>query len=410
MMQRTLTTSPRPTIIDHVRRSAAIASLVTLALLLVACSQSARDDAAATDTAQRDSAVQHDGAASRDGGRAARSYQLGFSALPPTLSDEGYLAAFDFAAQHADVLLIQRAPAWADFLPGATPSTKLRAATAAERDALRARGLQLFIALDPFDPAARERLAAPPRGYEDRTFADPALRQAFVTEAKYLGLNHQPAYFSLGTEINATFERDPAQYQRFLAAYQEAYAAVKSVSPRTQVFVTFQYEQLLGVIPWDPPHAPRWELLRDFEGRLDLFALTSYPSFAYAVARKAPSDYYRQARSHTALPIAFASVGYASTPGRDGLNSSTASEQRRFLERLLQDADELAAPLLVWFAARDADYLSAPPNDLIASIGLRAVDGQAKEAWPLWEEAARRPYDPAITAQRPPPVPASTRP
>ncbi len=397
MMQCTLTTPTAATKIIDVRFLAALTLLAPLALLLAACST----PAPAPDAAP---------APQRDNAGAARSFRLGFSALPPTLSDEGYNAAFDLAARYGDVLLIQRAPAWADFLPGATPSTKLRTTTAAERDAVRARGLQLFIALDPFDPAARERLASPPRGYEDRTLADPALRQAFVTEAKYLALNHQPAYFALGTEINATFERDPAQYQRFLAAYQEAYAAVKSVSPRTQVFVTFQYEQLLGVIPWDPPHAPRWELLRDFEGRLDLLALTSYPSFAYAVARKVPADYYRQARSHTTLPIAFASVGYASTPGRDGLNSSTAAEQRRFLQRLLQDADELATPLLVWFAGRDADYLSAPPNDLIAAIGLRAADGQPKEAWPLWEEAARRPYDPAITAQRPPAAPVSTRP
>jgi hypothetical protein len=338
--------------------------------------------------------------AARDSAGPARSFQLGFSALPPALTDEGYGAAFDLAARHADVLLIQRAPSWSEFLPGATPSARLRAATAAERDAARARGLQLFLALDPFDPAARERLAAPPHGHQDATFAHPDLRQAFVTEAKYLALNYQPAYFALATEINATFERDPAHYARFLTAYREAYAAVKSVSPRTQVFVTFQYEQLLGVIPWDPPHAPRWELLRDFEGRLDLFALTSYPSFAYAVARKLPPDYYRQARDHTALPIAFASVGFASEPGRDGFNSSTAPEQRRFLQRLLQDADDLAAPLLVWFVGRDAGYLNTPPQDLIASIGLRSADGQPKEAWPLWEQAARRPYDSGIAQRR----------
>lgn len=331
---------------------------------------------------------------------APRGYHLGFSAVPPSLSDAGYQAAFDLAGSYADVLLIQRAPSWADFLPGATPSERLRATTASEREAARQRGLQLFLALDPFDPAARERLANPPPGLEERDLGDPALRQAFVAEAKYLALNYRPAYMALGMEVNSTYEREPAQYQRFAEAYREAYIAVKSVSPQTKVFVTFQFEQLMGVIPWDPPHAPRWELLDDFTGRLDVFAITSYPSFTYSVARKVPPEYYRQIREHTQLPIAFAAVGFSSAPGREGVNSSTAPEQRRFLQRLLADAEDLSSPLVVWFIGRDASYLKVQPYDLVAAIGLRDLEGAPKEAWMLWEEAARRPYDPVAAAAR----------
>jgi hypothetical protein len=86
-----------------------------------------------------------------------RAFRIGFSALPATLTDEGYQAAFDLAAEHGDVLLIQRAPAWTEFMGGATPSARTRAQTVSERDNARARGLQLFMALDPFDPAARGR-------------------------------------------------------------------------------------------------------------------------------------------------------------------------------------------------------------------------------------------------------------
>ena len=323
-----------------------------------------------------------------------RTYRLGFSSMPAQLTDQAYLDAFDLAANFGDTLLIQRAPSWADFLPGSKPSESLERRTIGERDAIRERGLQLLFALDPFDPTERGRLATLPPGFEGADLSDPALRQAFVAEAKFIALNYRPAYFALGTEVNAAFEHDPGGYAAFVDAYAEAYDVVKEASPETLVFVTFQYEQLLGLILWEPPHAPRWELFDDFDGRLDLLALTTYPSFVYAVARKVPPLYYVQVREHSPLPIAFASVGYASAPGREGLNSSTAAEQRRFLQRLLRDADELRSPLVVWFAGRDPAFAQAPPLDLLASIGLRSAGDEPKEAWPTWVETANRPYDP----------------
>ena len=335
-----------------------------------------------------------------------RAYRLGFSAVPVELNDASYTAAFDLAAEYGEVLLVQRAPAWSDFLPGADVSSGTRQAAANEREAATVRGLELFVALDPFDTATRDRLAALPAGYEDRGFDDARLQQAFVAEAAFIALNERPAYLALGMEVNTVYERNPSLYEQFVAVYRSAYEAVKEASPETRVFVTFQYEQLLGVVPWEPPHTPRWELLADLEAQLDLFAITSYPSFAYPVARKVPPLYYRQIREHTELPVAFAAVGYASAPGREGLNSSTPAEQRRFLQRLLQDADELGAELLIWFAGRDPAFASSPPYDLLSSIGLRSATDVVKEAWLVWEAAARRPYDPAAAAALlPPPSP-----
>ena len=331
----------------------------------------------------------------------ARPYRLGFSSLPAELSDAASLDAFDLAANYGEVLLIQRPPSWADFLPGAVLSEALREITIAERSAVADRGLLLMLALDPFDAADRGRLAALPPGYEGETLAHPDLRQAFIAEAKYIALNYRPAYLVLGTEVNVAFERDPDGYRAFVDAYREAYGVVRAASPETLVLVSFQYEQLLGLIPWEPPHVPRWELLDDFAGANDLFAITTYPSFAFAVARKVPPLYYSQIGEHVQGPLAVVSAGYASAAGREGLNSSTPAEQRRFLQRLLRDADELGVTLLVWFAGRDPAFATEPPFDLLASIGLRTADDRPKEAWPAWAEAAARPYDPAAAASPP---------
>ena len=320
-----------------------------------------------------------------------RSYLLGFTATPAELTDESYRAAFDFAAMYGEVIVVPRAPRWAAFLPGSDEVDDLAARTVSEREAASSRGLALVVALDPFDPADRGRLAALPAGYEGRDLSDPALRRAFVEEARYVASNERPAYLSLASEINSTFERDPTAYRQFTAAYREAYLAVKEVSPETQVFVAFQYEELLGVVPWRPPHVPRWELLEDYRDRLDLLALSSFPSFAYAVARKVPPDYYSQIADRIQAPIAFLSVGFASTPGRDGVNSSTEPEQRRFLARLLEDADALGVELVVWYLGRDPRYEVAPPADLLASTGLRNAEDTPKEAWAIWEAASRRP-------------------
>ncbi len=320
-----------------------------------------------------------------------RSYRLGFTATPAELTDESYVAAFDLAARYGEVIVVPRAPRWASFLPGGAEDDALVALTVSERQAAAARGLALVVALDPFDPADRGRLAALPAGYEGRDLSDPALRRAFVEEARYVAANQRPAYLSLASEINSTFERDPTAYRQFTALYREAYRAVKEVSPETRVFVTFQYEELLGVVPWLPPHVPRWELVADFRDRLDLFALSSFPSFAYAVARKVPPDYYTRAADRVGLPIAFLPAGFASSPGRDGVNSSTEPEQRRFLVRLLGDADALGAELVVWYLGRDPRYDVARPADLLASTGLRDAEDAPKEAWAIWEQAAKRP-------------------
>jgi hypothetical protein len=320
-----------------------------------------------------------------------RAYRMGFSALPATLTDAAQTESFDLGARYGDVLLIQRPVAWSEFAAGGTPSTRTRAETASERDNAQARNLRLFVALDPFDPADRGRLASPPVGSETHDLGDPTLRSALVA----------PAYLAIGVEVNSTYERNPTQYRKFVDAYREAYDAVKASSPGTLVFPTFEYEQLLGLVPWEAPHPPRWELLNDFAGHSDVAGIATYPSFTYSVARKVPPDYYRQISDHTKLPVAFASAGYASALGRDGVNSSAPGEQRRFLQRLLSDADALASPLVVWFLRQDANYLNMPPFDLFQSIGLVAMNGQQKEAWPIWEQASKRPYDPSTPPREP---------
>jgi len=329
----------------------------------------------------------------------ARSFLVGFSSIPGELTEKAYLGTYDLAANQGEALLIQRPPAWADFLPGASVSQALRDQTLAEQRAAELRGLRLVYVLDVFDPNGRQRLQGLPPSHAGLTLADDDLRQALRADALFVARNVQPAYLVIGHEVNVTFEHNSEAYQQFVEIYAETYDALQEASPETRILTSFQYEELLGVIPWLPAHAPRWELFNDFEGRLDVLGITSYPSFAFAVARKVEPFYYRQIREHTDLPIAFVSTGYASGTGREGINASTPAEQRRYLQRLFDDADRLGSPLLIWLLARDLSYATGPPEDLVASLGLMEVDGSPKEAWPAWESAAVRPYNPTKAEQ-----------
>ena len=323
-----------------------------------------------------------------------RAYRLGFSDVPWALTDLATRQTYDLAANYGEVIVVQRPPSWADFVPGARASDATRLELTTIRDAAKSRDLRVAIVLDPFDPTARDRLQRLPVNYAGKDLSQPELRQAFVQEAVFIAKTLRPAYLVLGNEVNATFERNPGTYLAFVATYKEAYDAVKAASPETLVFPSFQYEELLGVIPDLPPHPPRWQLLKDYQGKMDLLGITTFPSFAFNVARKVPPTYYSAIREQTPLPIAFIGVGYASGPGRDNLNSSTPAEQRRFLQRLFEDADALASPLVVWFAERDLSFATAPPYDLLASLGLRDIGDRPKESWPLWEAASNRKYDP----------------
>lgn len=380
----------RPTSRQHRRfRAAGLGAAALIgALVLAACGSGDASDAtieAATPALE-----------TPDPAGPPRPFLLGFSAAPAQLTEAGYRDALNLAARYGEVLLIQRAPAWRSFLPGAAIEPDFAAATQADQEALAELGLQLAYGLDVFDPAARGRLSGLPERYAGQDLENPDLRAAFLAQARFIALNYRPAYLALGVEVNAAFEANPDGYLAFADVYREAYEEVKAISPDTQVLVTFQYEQLLGLVPWEPPHAPRWELLADFT--LDVVGLTTYPSFVYSVARKVPPEYYAQLTERTDRPIAFMSAGYASAAAREGLNSSTPAEQRRFLERLLTEAEELQAPLLIWFASRDLDFAQSAPLDLLSSIGLRTAGDEPKEAWPSWEAAATRPYERRIEA------------
>ena len=328
-----------------------------------------------------------------------RSFMMGISTLPRELNGKAYAETFDLAAANGEMVLIQRTPPWADFVPGADISEAVAMTTASERDAVSNKRLRLFFAIDPTDGSTgRDRLAGLPASMAGKDFSDPDVRSAFLTYAQYVAINYHPAYLALGVEMNLYSQKNKADFDNFKSLYFEAYDRVKEASPDTQVTVTFQYEDLQGKLPTEDKHFPAWQLVKAFDAKMDVAAISTYPSFVYARASDIPANYYRQLRGFTEKPIVIADMGYASAAGVQGINSGTEQEQAAFVTRALMEAQELKMPFVIWFAGWDPAYAKDTPFGVFQHIGLLREDGSEKPAWGPWADAARRPYAEPVPA------------
>jgi hypothetical protein len=324
----------------------------------------------------------------------SRSFMMGFSSLPRELNADAYADAIEFADRHGDMVLIQRSVPWQDFTPGAEISDETARNTASEIDEIDDNDLRLFFAIDPTDGATgRDRLSNLPVSLAGKRFDDADVRAAFVSYAEYVALNYKPDYMALGVEMNLYYAQNQEDFENFETLYAQAYEAVKAKSPGTQVTVTFQYEDLQGLLPREDRHFAEWQLLDAFEPRTDFTAISTYPSFAFPNAAAIPQNYYSQLTAFTHKPIAIAEMGYSTTIGAQGVNNGTEEDQSAFVDRILDEAQALDMPFVVWFAIWDPTYARDTAFGAFQSIGLLRDDDSEKPAWQHWETNARRPYE-----------------
>jgi len=326
--------------------------------------------------------------ATTDAGAAPRAFQLGVSSLPVEASEAAYAKAFALAGQLGEVVLIQRAPPWADFVPGGSISPRTERLTRIERDLARQNDLRLLLAIDPTSPSDRGQLAGLPPSLVGRDFSDKDVRASFIAYSKYMALNYKPAYMAIGVEVDLFYaRRGSAAFRNFVSLYFEAYDAVKEVSPNTLVFATFQYENLLGILGGGPPEQPAWSLVDSFQPKLDLLAISTFPGSSFENLGDMPSGFYDELADHGDKPVVFFSAGWASQEA--GGDDDTS--QFAYLYRLFAAADSLRSPFLIWFVARDPEV--SPDDGLgpLARMGLYDASGKPKDALRVWNSNLSRP-------------------
>jgi hypothetical protein len=324
---------------------------------------------------------------------------FGFFPSPPEATFEAILNHFEALGEHADFILMQPNIPWEDFVDGVEGESQAREDIRNQTILSSQNDLGWIVVVDPLNGLNRTEFMGLPKNW-DAEFANPAVRAAFKNFTLWVVRELQPRYLGLASEINTYLDNHPEDVEHYMSLYAETYDLVKSESPDTQVFVTFQWDDLNNMFAQASEGRPagqtNWDQIEAFEPRLDLWVISSYPYFVFPTGAEIPADYYTPLLNHTDKPLAVAEGGWSSQP----IGAAPGDEQSQ-VDYLRAIHDQLGDRLSFWvylilsdlnmdslgeamkeqgMSDRDADTLG-----FFVSTGLREWDGTPKPALEVWD-------------------------
>ena len=331
-----------------------------------------------------------------DSGRTA----YGFFPSPPEVSLESIFKLYEDMGDHGDFVLIQQNTAWEDFVSGVEGGSQTRTDLINQVKLARQNDIEYIFVIDALNGLNRREFIGLPAGWE-ASFANPDVRSAYRNYALWVVDTFHPRYLGLASEINTYMDAYPDDAPNFVSLYNEIYALVKAEAPETQIFVSFQWDDLNNMFP-QPEEGNRqkfdvnWEQIEAFEPNLDLWVISSYPYFVFPSGAEISTDYYSPLLLRTSKPLAIAEGGYSTQAV--GFAQSTPEDQVAYLNAL---HTQLGPRLAFWVNTLLNDFnldsyaeqMKADgrnPNDALALgnfayIGLREFDGTAKPALQVWD-------------------------
>jgi hypothetical protein len=328
-----------------------------------------------------------------DSGRTA----FGFFPTPPEVNILSVWNTYRSIARHGEVVLIQQEVAWDEFRGGIDgPSARI--------DDIRSQvtmawqnGLEPVFVVDPLNGLDRREFADLPPDLAGAGFGHPAVRSAFQNFALRIAGDFHPRYLGLASEINTYADAHPEDFPNFLSLYRETYRKIKNESPGTQVFVTFQWEDINNANRWAvaDDESIDWDRIEAFEPDLDLWVISSYPFVAFDSAAEIPEDYYASLLQRTEKPLAVGEGGFGSIDIEPFHGSPR--DQTLYLNAI---HDQIGKRLAFWIYLILDDFnmdsygeyfrnkgLGEEADTLLffSVVGLRERDGSPKEALAVWD-------------------------
>ena len=324
---------------------------------------------------------------------------MGFFPSPPQMTLESVLAHFKHLGEHGDVVLVQNPPDWVSFLAGVEGESQKRTDIVNQITLARQNGLEPIFVADPLNGLNRREFGELPAGWTP-SFGNADVRTAFSNYVLWIVRTFEPRFIGLASEINTYADAFPDDYPNYVSLYHELYAQIKAEAPDTQVFVTFQWEDLNNLVGGSnegrAAQATNWEQVEVFEPDLDLWVISSYPFVAYPDGAALPDDYYTPLLARTDKPLAVAEGGLPSVSkppiagseaGQvDYLNAVHTQLGPRlsfWIYLLLADLDPDS-----WGQATSQNGLSdrdANTLGYFVSVGLTSADGTPKPALAVWD-------------------------
>ena len=322
----------------------------------------------------------------------------GFFPSPPEVTLQSVIDTYKAIGQHGDVVLLQQNVPWADFV--ASSETKSQAITDIHNQYVLAHqnGLEVIFVVDPLNGLNRREFLGLPSGWK-ASFANPDVRAAFTNFTLRIMREFHPHYLGLGSEINTYEDTHPDDFFNYLSLYQEVYALVKAEAPETQIFVTFQWEELNNLMPsvaHGQPYQANWNQVEQFEPELDVWAISSYPFVVFHDGSAIPSNYYTPLLSRTSKPLAVAEGGFTSAPV--GTFPGNPQSQVDYLNAIHSQigGDRLAFWIYLLINDFNLDSYAHTMNSrgqrndvntlgMFASVGLTQADRTPKPALMVWD-------------------------
>ncbi len=324
---------------------------------------------------------------------------MGFFPSPPQMTLESVLTHFEHLGEHGDVLLVQNPPDWVSFLAGVEGESQKRTDIINQITLAQQNGLEPIFVADPLNGLNRREFGELPSGWTP-SFGNADVRTAFSNYVLWILRTFKPRYLGLASEINTYADAFPDDFPNFISLYDELYAQIKAEAPDTQVFVTFQWEDLNNLVVGGnegrAAYATNWEQVEAFEPNLDLWVISSYPFVAFPDGAALPDDYYTPLLARTDKPLAVAEGGLPSVSqdpfvgseeGQvDYLNAVHAQLGQRlsfWIYLLLADLDPDS-----WGPAMSQNGLSDQDANTLGyfvSVGLTTADGSSKPALAVWD-------------------------
>ncbi|HVM72362.1 MAG TPA: hypothetical protein VMT91_11440 [Anaerolineales bacterium] len=323
----------------------------------------------------------------------------GFFPSPPEVSVQSVIDTYKAIGQHGEVVLLQENIPWSDFAKGAEVASSSLTDIHNQYILAHQNGLDVIFVVDPLNGLNRSQFQGLPFGWK-ASFANPQIRAAYTNFTMRIVREFQPRYLGLASEINSYADAHPEDFPNFLSLYKTVYDQVKSEAPDTQIFVTFQWEELNALIPQvahgRTPRQIDWEQVRIFEPRLDVWAISSYPFIVYQGGADIPADYYTPLLTQTSKPLAVAEGGYSSAPV--GLTPGTTKDQVDYLNAIHTQIGGDRLAFWIYLLVNDLNPASyakfmkqngqgADVNTLgmFASVGLTESDRTPKPALAIWD-------------------------
>ena len=201
---------------------------------------------------------------------------------------------------------------------------------------------------------------------------------------------YRPPFIFLANENSYYYEHDRSDYYNFIDFYDEAYTAIKAVSPETMVGVVFNYEHIAGrggFNQWDTPY---WEALTAHDlARMDVVGVTLYPFLNYATPEEVPDFYLDELINKIGdIPIAITETGWPGDYDEDVALAWEASDRAQVefvnkLEGILSGKNVVVINWLFLHSFQRSEEYEMEWKTF-GSISLYDDNGQKRPVYDLW--------------------------